>query len=320
MRFENGQPAEWPITDWPKYQQGVACQPGDAGASTVTWYAANSNPPAGQPPFVSVRTYHLDGSVLRLDSQVSVPDDTASAAYWQLRCGSLTTMRPYARPGTSPGTGGPFGAAGQADRDASHTVAGWLTNSAPVTEISSDRQLRLPGPDRAQRLLPARHPGRVPDLVAPAARRQRRGARRHPPDAHGGAVLPSGAGLGQGGGGAGRRLQERRAQAPHRRGVPGHPRCGGRGVHGPGGPGPGIGVGGGAHHQGGDPQPGQEAVLRQPLLVPHHGPHLGPRHHQDVGASPVRGPGHAQRSRVRGLRSEGGGDRFHQGRQLLHRG
>ena len=94
VRFENGQPAEWPITDWPKYQQGVACQPGDAGASTVTWYAANTNPPAGQPPVVSVRTYHLDGSVLRLDSQVSVPDDTASAAYWQLRCGSLTTMRP----------------------------------------------------------------------------------------------------------------------------------------------------------------------------------------------------------------------------------
>ena len=65
----------------------------------------------GPTAVVSVRTYHLDGSVLRLDSQVSVPDDTASAAYWQLRCGPLTTMRPYARPGTSPGTGGPFGAA-----------------------------------------------------------------------------------------------------------------------------------------------------------------------------------------------------------------
>jgi len=93
VRFENGQPAEW-STDWPKYQQGVACQPGDPGASTVTWYAANWNPPAGQPRLVSVRTYHLDGYLLRLDSQVSVPDDAASAAYWQLRCGPVTTTRP----------------------------------------------------------------------------------------------------------------------------------------------------------------------------------------------------------------------------------
>ena len=94
VRFENGRPAEWSINDGPKYQQGVACQSGDAGASTVAWYAADSNTPAGDPRLVSVRTYHLDGSVLRLDNQVSVPNDAASAAYWQLRCGPLTTMRP----------------------------------------------------------------------------------------------------------------------------------------------------------------------------------------------------------------------------------
>ena len=74
----------------PNYQRGVACQSGGEGASTVIWYAANANTPAGEPRLVSVRTYHLNDSVLRLDGQISVPDDTASATFWQLRCGALS--------------------------------------------------------------------------------------------------------------------------------------------------------------------------------------------------------------------------------------
>jgi hypothetical protein len=47
------------------------------------------------------------------------------------------------------------------------------------------------------------------------------------------------------------------------------------------------GVGRGAHAERDDPQSGEEASLRQPLLLPHHGPRVGPPHHQAVRASPV---------------------------------
>ena len=64
----------------------------------------------------------------------------------------------------------------------------------------------------------------------------------------------------------------------------------------------------------------EEVRVRQPLLVPHHGSAVGACDDQDVRAPAVRRADHPQRPRVRGLSGAGCRDRFHQGRQLLHRG
>jgi hypothetical protein len=70
----------------------------------------------------------------------------------------------------------------------------------------------------------------------------------------------------------------------------------GPGVFGdPGGPGAGDGVGGQPDAGRGDPEPGEEAGVRQPLLVSHHGPDLGASDDQDVRASAVRCADHPQR-------------------------
>jgi hypothetical protein len=51
----------------------------------------------------------------------------------------------------------------------------------------------------------------------------------------------------------------------------------------------------------------------------HHGPPMGPPHHQDVGASTIWCPGHRKRPRVRRLPGTDGRDRLHEGGQLPHR-
>ena len=183
---------------------------------------------------------------------------------------------------------------------------------------SALRQLRLRGPDRAQRLLPVgSQPGRVPDLVATPARR-RRAAGQRAPDADGRAVRPPGPRLGRRARHPGDRLQARGTQARDRRGVPGHPPGGPRGVPDPGGARGGPGLGGHPLDRRGAVQPGQEAGLRQPLLLPHPGPGVGTHDDQDVRASTVRGAGHPQRPRVRRRRGPGGRHRLRQGGQLLH--
>lgn len=89
IRFENGQPAEWSVADHPKYPRGVACQPTDGGGSTVVSYSTDRNKPGGEPMEVSVRTYLLDGPVLRLDSALTVPDNDSTKVYWKLTCGTV---------------------------------------------------------------------------------------------------------------------------------------------------------------------------------------------------------------------------------------
>ena len=160
-------------------------------------------------------------------------------------------------------------------------------------------------------------PGRVPDLVATAARR-RRAAGQRAPDADGRPVRPPGPGLGRRARHPGDRLQARGTQAPDRRGVPRQPTGGPRGVPDPGGPRDRPGLGGHPLGRWGAVQPGQETGLRQPLLLPHPGPGVGTHDDQDVRASAVRGAGHPQRPRVRRRRRPGGRDPVRQGGQLLH--
>ena len=125
-------------------------------------------------------------------------------------------------------------------------------------------------------------------------------AGQRPSDADGGPVRPPGQGVGRRSGvpvifcKAGERkhhiAEEYLAGACRRH----------RGVLGPGGPGPGPGVEGEAvASQRGHHEPGEEDRIRQPLLVPHHGPGLGTRDDQDVRPSAVRRAGHPQRPRVR---------------------
>ena len=90
------------------------------------------------------------------------------------------------------------------------------------------------------------------------------------------------------------------------------------GVHDLGGPGPGHHLGRAAIPERGDPQPGQEEDLCQPLQLPHHRPPLGARHHQDVRPPALRGAGHPQRPRARGRHGRRGWRRVREGGKLLH--
>ena len=138
--------------------------------------------------------------------------------------------------------------------------------------------------------------------MAALARRRRRDAGQRAPDAAGRAVRPPGPGLGRGARHPGDRLQGRGAQAPDRRGLPARAHGRGGRVPDPGGAGAGDGVEGQPHRRRGDPQPGEDAAVRQPLLVPHHGPDLGAPDDQDERAPAVRRAGDPQRPRVRRLR------------------
>ena len=66
------------------------------------------------------------------------------------------------------------------------------------------------------------------------------------------------------------------------------PRVGARAVPDPRGEGAGPGLGCRPRAAGHHPQPAQEAGIRQPLLVPHHGSRVGPRDDQDVRPPAVR--------------------------------
>src|SRR6266496_2299428 len=63
-------------------------------------------------------------------------------------------------------------------------------------------------------------------------------------------------------------------------------------------------------------QPREEDRLRQPLLVSHHGPPLGPPDNQAERASAVRRPDHRQWPRVGRLPDAGGRDRLHYLKEL----
>ena len=138
------------------------------------------------------------------------------------------------------------------------------------------------------------------------------------PDADGRPVRPPGASVGAGARHPRPRLHPRRAQTPHRRGVPRHPRGRRRGVPDSGRAGGGAGVGGAPLGQRRDHQPGEEEGVRQPLLVSPHGSRLGAPDGQDVRAPTVRCAGHPQRPRVRRLPGAGGRDRVRQAGQLRH--
>src|SRR6516225_2007285 len=136
-----------------------------------------------------------------------------------------------------------------------------------------ERQLRLRGPHRPERLFPnGASSRRVPRVVA-GADRVRRDAGEHLPDADGRSLQPARSRLRQGTRHSGDRLFRRAAQTRSSRGISrqhhGHPRP----VSDLGWPRPGAGVG--CERQA--PHRTQKAdAVRQPLFVPHPRPRLEP--------------------------------------------
>jgi hypothetical protein len=86
---------------------------------------------------------------------------------------------------------------------------------------------------------------------------------------------------------SGDRLQARGTQTPDRRGLPRGAHRGLRRVPDPGRPRGRPGLGGHPLGGWGAVQPDQETGVRQPLLLPHHGPGVGTHDDQDVRASTV---------------------------------
>ena len=215
----------------------------------------------------------------------------------------LATKGHYARSGTSPGTGGPFGAAlvpvggssyGRRMADDFSERYGDLSDRLAMTvwtgscSMPTTRSGINPGGFRVWwRRLARRRTSTLDNthLMRMAGRFARRVRALGP-----GARRP------------GDRLRQRGTQAPDRRGLPGRPSRSSRGVflilvaRAPATVWEVNRTAGGC-----DQQPGQEAGVRQPLLLPHHGPELGTPDDQDVRASTVRRAGHPQRPRVRRL-------------------
>ena len=185
---------------------------------------------------------------------------------------------------------------------------------------SSRRQLRLRRSRGSQRVLrdgPDRR--RIARVVACSLRFGCR-SRRQPSHAHGGAIQPSSAGLGEGKQSPGDLLFVRRRASTRWPNSILPLTSGARVVYGPGfeSSRPRVGSADDGHRQTRS-TPAQEAVaLRESLFLSYPRSGLGPSDDQNERSSAVRGAGDSERSRVRGLPGTKSRNRFHQTGQLLY--